>query len=126
MKALFFILMLAPGLATVAPDFAGITQAISKGDAEALSQYFDESVEIAVLEEEDIYNKSEAKTIVDKFFQQYKPKSFSQVHQGTSKGQDSKYCIGNLVAGDASFRVYLYMKVEGSSYLIQEIRFDKE
>lgn len=126
MKSLIFILLLAPTMAMVMPNFSGISQAISKGDAEALSQYFDESVEIAVLDEEDIYNKSEAKTIIEKFFTQYRPKSFSQVHQGTSKGQDSKYCIGNLVAGNSSFRVYLYMRVDGDSYLIQEMRFDKE
>ncbi|MCB0521576.1 MAG: DUF4783 domain-containing protein, partial [Saprospiraceae bacterium] len=46
--------------------------------------------------------------------------------QGASKGQDSQYCIGNLVASSGTFRVYVYMKVSGGKYLIQELRFDKE
>ena len=60
------------------------------------------------------------------FFAKYQPKNFHQVHQGTSKGKDSQYLIGNLTTNNTTFRVYLYMKVAGSKYLIQEIRFDKE
>lgn len=107
-------------------NLSGITDAISKGDAAELSKYFDQSVEIALLDEEDVYNKTQAVTIVKDFFASNKPTSFSQVHQGTSKGQDSKYCIGNLTTTSATFRVYIYMKVVGQKYTIQELRFDKE
>ena len=60
------------------------------------------------------------------FFAKNKPKSYNQMHQGTSKGQDSRYTIGNLVTSSNSFRVYIYLKVQGGQQLIQELRFDKE
>ncbi len=118
-----------PLMAMISPQNASlqqITQAISSGDANALGIYFDNSVEIAILDEGDVYSKGEAIQVVKKFFNQHSPKSFSQVHQGTSKGNDSQYCIGNLTSGSGTFRVYVYMKTNGGNYLIQELRFDKE
>jgi hypothetical protein len=118
--------LLVPLLGAYQDSLTAIAQAISAGDADALGRYFDQSVEIAVQDEEDVYDKRQAIAIVKRFFTQNKPKSFSQVHQGTSKGNDSKYCIGNLVTDGATFRVYIYMKIEGGNSLIQELRFDKE
>ena len=128
MKNLVLILFLAPSLAFIAPDvsMSDISTAIKKGDVETLAQYFDEDVEVAVLDDEDVYDKAEAKRIVKSFFTKYQPKGFNQVHQGTSKGKDSQYLIGNLTANGSTFRVYVYMQTSGGKYLIQEIRFDKE
>lgn len=127
MKNLLFAFLLVPFVGSAHnANLGGITEAISKGDATELSKYFDQSVEIALLDEEDVYNKAQAVSIIKDFFGKNKPTSFSQVHQGTSKGQDSKYCIGNLTTSTATFRVYIYMKVVGENYTIQELRFDKE
>lgn len=129
MKNLFFIFCLTmPFLTLAAPpqDLDEITKAIGKGDIATLSKFLDESVEIAILEEEDIYDKSEAVNVLTNFFAQYKPSSYSQVHKGTSKGKDSKYLIGNYLSGGKSYRVYLYLSVSEGNYRIQELRFDKE
>lgn len=132
MKNLFFLLLAAPMLAFNTPvetdsaaDINGITQALSSGDADALGSFFDESVEVAILGDEDIYDKSEAVQKVKIFFGKNKPSAFSQVHQGSSKGNDSQYCIGNMKAGSSTFRVYVYLGNNGGKKLIQELRFDK-
>ena len=126
MKNLIFLALIMPALGAPQATLSDITKAISNGDVAALSGYFDQTVEIALQDEEDVYNKEEATSIIKRFFSQNKPKSFSQVHQGTSKGNDSQYCIGNLVTEDANFRVYIYMRVDGNQYRIQELRFDRE
>ncbi len=127
MKNLLFIFLLLPTIAMVQPNNVnGISQAISTGNADALAKYLDQSVEISILDDVDMYDKGEAVQMLRTFFAKNKPKSYSQMHQGTSKGQDSQYTIGNLVTSSNSFRVYIYLKVEGSKQLIQELRFDKE
>ena len=108
------------------PNLDSITQALSTGNVEVLSGYFDESVEISVADEEDVYDKAEAKIILANFFKDNKPSKFDQVHKGTSKGQDSVYCIGNLKTASRSFRVYVFLKVEKNRQYIQELRFDEE
>ncbi|MFK7771953.1 MAG: DUF4783 domain-containing protein [Saprospiraceae bacterium] len=122
MKNLMLLLLIVPCLAATSQNMDSISKALSRGDVESLATYFDENVEI----DDDFYDKSEAKDVVKKFFSKNPPKSFSLIHQGTSKGEDSKYFIGNLNAGSGTFRVYVYMKTSGSQPLIQELRFDKE
>jgi len=127
MKNLMFLIFLFPALIVTAnKDLNNISKAISSGDVEALSSYFDSNIEISILDEEDFYDKGQAKSVVKKFFTKHQPKSFNLVHKGSSKGKDSKYFIGNLTAGGNSYRVYVYMKVINGKPLIQELRFDEE
>lgn len=129
MKALLIIFMLVSPFTnhTESPqNFAAISKAISDGDAVALSNFFDQSVEVAIMDQEDIYDKAQATQVVKTFFSKNKPKAYTQVHQGASKGKDSQYSIGNLQTSSGNYRVYLYLKVSGSNYIIQELRFDKE
>lgn len=127
MKKLLFILLIAPSIAMVAPDnLSNISKAISNGDANALSQYFDDKVEVSILDDENLLEKAEAKKTLQGFFTKNKPQSYTQVHDGTSKGEGSKYTIGNLKANGKIYRVYVYMKVTGGNYTIQEISINED
>jgi hypothetical protein len=127
MKNLIFLFLLIPSLAgTSALNLSEITNAIKSGNAQALGQYFDSSVEVGILGQEGFYNKAKAISLVQQFFNNHRPSSFSQVHKGASPNNDSQYCIGNLKSGSDSFRVYIYMKMNGGNALIQELKFDKE
>lgn len=103
-----------------------ITKAISTGNVAALEPYLDKSVEIAILEQENMYSKTEAVQILKNFFGKNKPQTFSQMHTGQSKGKEAHYSIGNLSTASGTFRVYIYARVEGDKYFVQELRFDKE
>jgi len=103
-----------------------ISRALRNGDAESLAEYFDTQVELAIMNEEDIYSKEVARQKVKAFFANNKPSSFSQIHKGQSKGNASHYCIGNLKTSSNTFRVYIYMKKDGDRFWIKELRFDKE
>ena len=120
---LLFILFLFPF--SLAANLQDITQALGSGDVDKLQQYFDESVEVALLDQENVYSKSQAADVVRRFFGQNAPQSFSLVHQGTSRSNDSRYCIGDLNTSGGTFRVYIYLRVDGSRLLIQELRFDR-
>lgn len=103
-----------------------ITRAISAGDVATLGKYLDETVEISLMGEEELYEKDKASEILKSFFSRNTPKVFSQAHQGSSKGNDSTYCIGNLATSTGIFRVYIYMHASNGKSVIQELRFDKE
>ena len=124
MKQLIFVLMLAPLTPALNQSLAGMSKAISDGNAETLGQYFDESVEVSVLDKEEVYTKVNAIKVVKDFFAKYKPTGFSQVHQGNKS--NAQYAIGNLTTDNGTFRVYLYLQTSGAEAKIQEIRFDKE
>lgn len=125
---MLFLLLFAP-FALMAnqgnPSLEAIAKALSSGDADALSRYLADNVEVSILDNEQTYPKAKATEALRSFFSSNKPKSFSQVHQGTSRENSDQYCIGNMAASNGSFRVYIYLKVEGNTASIQEIRFDR-
>ncbi len=126
MKLIFALVFAIPMFSGPTQTFGDITHAIDAGDATELGQYFDSTVEIAIPDEEDIFNKTDAIKRINSFFRNYKPESFFQVHQGASRGNDSHYCIGNLETEKGTFRVYIYTRIAGSKQLIKELRFDRD
>ena len=125
---MLFLLLFAP-FALMAdqgnPSLEAIAKALSAGDVDALSKYFADNVEISILDNEQQVSKAKATDTLRSFFNSSKPKSFSQVHQGTSRESSDQYCIGNMTAANGSYRVYIYLKMNGANASIQEIRFDK-
>ena len=64
MKNLILLFLIVPCLAATSHNMDNISKALSIGDVDSLSTYFDENVEI----DDDFYNKTEAKDVVKKFF----------------------------------------------------------
>lgn len=126
MKSLLITLCFALPMLSFTVDQSEITVAIGKGDIQTLSKYFDETVEICILDLEDMLDKADAIVEIETFFKANEPKSFTLVHDGISKGQDSRYFIGDLNTNSETFRVYVYLKSTSDNYLIQEIRFEKK
>lgn len=129
MKNLLFLLFFAPGLLLAKqgnPTMDAITTALGNGNVEMLSKYFADKVQISIQDKEQTYTKAQAVEAVRNFFNSAKPQSFSEVHKGTSRENSDQYCIGNLTAGNGAYRVYLYLKVNGNSVTIQEMRLDKQ
>lgn len=126
MKYLMFVLFATSSLFWISDDnLDGISKAMKSGDATALSQYFDNDLELTILSNVDILNKQSAKKEIEAFFKKNPPSGYAQLHQGTSKGQQGQYSIGNLTTQNGKFRVYIYMKVDGGKHLIQELRFEE-
>ena len=107
------------------PNMVPVTKALSEGDASTLANYHDESVDITILDKQSVQNKTQATGALRDFFGKNKPRTFNIVHQGSSKGADSHYTIGDLAANSGNFRVYLYYKSAGDKPIIQEIRIEK-
>lgn len=127
MKSLLFATILFPLYALFAQANTGaITDAMKQGNAAELGRHFDERVEISILNKDDVYAKDQAVKVMQQFFANNPASSFTTVHKGTSSNNNSHYCIGNLVAGGKTFRVYIYMKNASGKQVIQELRFDKE
>jgi len=126
MKIFLFLVLFFAAPATGQPDLEGINRAIRSGNAEALGAFFAPTVEVAILDVEDRYAKAEAVRVMKEFFSKNHPSSFSQVHQGESKGGNMHYAIGELQSGAASYRVYLLLQESGNAYVIQQLRIDRE
>jgi hypothetical protein len=108
------------------PNFSAVIDAIQSGNANSVAPYLSNEVEITIGDNDGTYNKSNAISTLQQFFSGKQPKVCSTVHSGAARDQGAYYCIGKMKASDgSSYRIYVYFKKEGASYLIREIRFEE-
>jgi hypothetical protein len=114
MKRLTFltiaILLLAISVFSFAQNpTTAISNTLKTGNTSALSEYFASSLDLTLLDEEDTYNKAQARTLINNFFKENTAQGFSIKHQG-SADNDAKYIIGILNTSSGKFRTYLVIR----------------
>ena len=100
-----------------------IVSGLKAGDSKAVAGFFNENVEMVVLERENICSQAQGEQILKDFFSKNKPTDFKITHQG---GSDAPYAIGKMQTSAASFRIYFLMKSVGGSYKIVQLRIEKD
>lgn len=116
------VLFAAAQLAAQVPD--EVVAGFKTGNAATLSAYFNQSIEMVVLEHDDVFSKAQAQQIVSDFFSRNKAQEFSIIHQGGKEG--ARYAIGNLVTNNGTFRVYFLLKDAGDKSFIHQLRIEKQ
>ena len=120
-----FLLLSAPSVLAADDSydvFIPISKYIAAGDAESLSAWFADNLEISLLSSTSNSSKSQATQILKFFFEKHKPRSFSINH--TAAGQNAKYALGSLSSGGESFMVTIFVSMCGQSYKIQQLKID--
>ncbi|MCK4881151.1 MAG: DUF4783 domain-containing protein [Bacteroidales bacterium] len=103
---------------------AGLSEAIGKGDATAMSAWFHQSLEMTILEEEYETSKNQASRILESFFKNHTPTGFTISFEGSK--EQSKYAIGTLVTSRGSFRVNMFFLNKEGKRLIYYLSIEKE
>lgn len=101
-----------------------ITKSLKTGNAKVLSDYFNQNVELVVLDNDNVYSKAQAEQIVDNFFSANIPKNFTIIHDLGREG--SKSVIGNLATKNGTFRVYFLLKQNNGKDYIHQLRIEKQ
>jgi hypothetical protein len=104
--------------------FTPIGKYIQAGDAEKLSAWFANNLEVDILGSANDCSKTQATQIIKDFFIKNAPKSFSIIHK--SGKSPLTYAIGNLNAGNKKFRVTIFVKTKDGQNKIQHIKIEQE
>ena len=99
------------------------------GNVKILSRYFNQNVNLVVLENNNVYSKAQAQQIVGDFFNTFVPdpqKKFKVIHESGSS--TSKSVIGTIETQKGEvFRIHFLLKQnDGKEYIIHQLRFDKQ
>lgn len=130
MKKILYIfswtILMMPGLSSAQTDKlpADIVLSFEAGNAAELAKHFPANVELIILEEEDVYSRTQAEQIIRKFFTEHKPSAFRVIFEGGK--ENSRYAIGSLKTSTASYRVYILMKKQDDTPLIHQLRIEQE
>ena len=118
------LLCLAARAATDSYDvFVPISKYLGSGDAESLSAWFADNLEISIMSSTNDSSRNQAKQILKSFFASHTPRSFEINH--TASRSNSKYALGYLNAGGELFEVTIFVSKSKDRYTIQQLKIDR-
>jgi len=100
-----------------------IISGLKAGDAKIVASYFNENIELVVIDRELVCSQAQGEQILKDFYTHNKPLDFKITHQG---GEDSSYAIGKMQTGNGNFRIYLTLKSKSGKSQIVQLRIDKD
>jgi len=103
--------------------FVPISKYMRNGDAEKLSAWFADNLEITILAATNESSRNQAKQIMKSFFSSYTPRSFEINHKAGRSNM--KYALGSLSAGGEMFMVTIFVSCKEEMYKIQQIKIDR-
>ncbi len=103
--------------------FNPIAKYIERGDADALSVWFSDNLEVSIFAKTNDASRNQAKQIMKSFFKTYTPRSFRISHKAGRPNM--KYALGLLSAGGEMFQVTVFVGLKDKEYKIQQLKIER-
>jgi hypothetical protein len=103
--------------------FSPIVKYIERGDAESLSAWFADNLEISIFSRTTDTSRNQAKQIMKSFFKSYTPRAFEISHKAGRPNM--KYALGILTAGGEMFQVTIFVGIKEAEYKIQQMKIER-
>ena len=103
--------------------FNPIAKYLAKGDADKLSAWFSDNLEVTIFSKSNDSSSNQARQIVKSFFKSYTPRSFEITH--TAGRSNMKYALGTLNAGGELFNVTIFVSYKDADYRIQHLKIER-
>ena len=103
--------------------FNPISKYIAQGDADRLSAWFSDNLEVTIFSTSNDSSRNQARQIMKSFFKSHTPRSFELTH--TTGRSNMKYALGRLNAGGEVFLVTIFVVLQNEEYRIQQIKIER-
>jgi len=100
-----------------------IQKSFTSGDSKKLASFFDQNVELLLLNKGNVYSKAQAELIMKDFFIKHTPKSFVIENEDIDK--PSKFAIALLHTEHNGFRVFIAYHYTNHKYFINQMIISK-
>jgi len=103
--------------------FNPIAKYFAMGDADKLSAWFSDNLEVTIFSNSNDSSRNQARQIMKTFFRSYTPRSFEITHKAGRSNM--KYALGTLNAGGELFNVTIFVSYKDSDYRVQHIKIER-
>lgn len=103
--------------------FNPISKYLAAGDAEKLSAWFSDNLEVTIFSNSNDSSRNQARQIMKSFFRSYTPRSFEITHKAGRSNK--KYALGTLNAGGEMFVVTIFVNYAETDYKIQHLKIER-
>ncbi len=93
------------------------------GNSKEIAKSFGTSIELIIIDQEDVYNRAQAEQILKDFFLKNPPTKSSIIHK-LSNNPNYRLTILSLITKTEKFRVTITMKKFSNNFLINELRIE--
>ena len=100
-----------------------ISKYLERGDAESLSAWFSDNLEVSIFARTNDASRNQARQIMKSFFKSHTPRSFRISHKAGRPNM--KYALGILSAGGEMFQVTIFVGLEDEEYRIQQLKIER-
>ena len=121
----FMFVFLSLGGDPVADLSEEVVEAIKKGNAEKISVHFYDKVSIKIFDQEDIYSRAQAESVLKDFFTSHPVKSFTASHSSSQKS-GNQFVVGALVTSTGTYRLSFLIKKYNDKFKIAQFRIENE
>jgi len=121
---ILFLLFMFPALCVAGP-IDKIAELIKQGNVHELSKFFSPNIDISVLDDTNVYSKTQSEMILQKFFSNNKPLSVKVLHRINS---NANYNFGVLIltTDKGKYRVAFTLKGAEATMTMIELRIETE
>ncbi len=103
--------------------FNPISKYLAMGDADRLSAWFSDNLEVTIFSDSNDSSRNQACQIMKSFFRSYTPRSFEITHRAGRSNM--KYALGTLNAGGEMFMVTIFVGYNDKAYKIQHLKIER-
>lgn len=103
--------------------FNPISKYLALGDADKLSAWFSDNLEVTIFSDSNDSSRNQACQIMKSFFRSYTPRSFEITHRAGRSNM--KYALGTLNAGGEMFMVTIFVGYNDKTYKIQHLKIER-
>ncbi|MCS6790519.1 MAG: DUF4783 domain-containing protein [Bacteroidia bacterium] len=96
--------------------------ALRRGDAVQVARLLAPQVEIFLSGSPRIYSSMQARYVLQEFFRQNPPRTFTLLHKGRS--ENILYAIGSYISTEGRWDVSFFTRFHQGRYLVEQIRFE--
>ncbi|MFC5282131.1 DUF4783 domain-containing protein [Pedobacter alpinus] len=101
-----------------------VATTFKNGDAKQVAKYFSTTVELSILEKEDIYSSSQATLILKDFFAKHPSLSTKIIHKVTSN-PNFKFGVILYTTSKGNFRISFEFKNNSDNFILSQIRIEE-
>jgi len=123
---LFLPMLLSPFVFTNAADpIEKTAELIRQADIHELAKSFASTIELNILDEENIYSNTQAELVLANFFSHNQPKSVKILHRITSN-PNYRFAVLILTTDNGVYRISFSLKSNKGQFEMNELRIETE
>lgn len=124
--SLVVFFMYFPSFGAIQADIIDIlSNHFKAGNSKEIAVNFSSSVDLIIIDEEDVYSKAQAEQILRNFFSKYPPTKSTVIHR-LNTSANYRYGALSLLTKNGTFRVSITMKKSGTAFFITELRIETD